>query len=503
MKKDDIVTLTIEDIGNDGEGIGHADGMAFFVKDALPGDTIEAKVIKVKKNLAFGRLIEIKSPSPHRTPAACPNARPCGGCTMMHMDYAEQLRFKRNKVINCLVRIGGLDKDYVESIMEAAHGMNDADGNSTPYRYRNKMQFPVGRDRNGEPVMGFYAGRTHHIIPLDDCITGHPVNRFIIEAVKKYINDYSVSVYDEENGTGLLRHIITRIGFSTGELMVTVVANGSKLPNKEELVNLLSDAVSRFNMDSGQSTEIKLVSVMLSINTENTNRILGNESRVLHGNAFITDYIGDTAFHISAESFYQVNPVMTRRLYGKALEYAALTGAETVWDMYCGIGTISLFLAKHAGKVYGVEIVPEAIRDAKENAKLNGIDNASFYVGKAEELAPQLISESDGEDNNPDVVVVDPPRKGCDVKLLETISLVSPKRIVYVSCDPATLARDIKYLREHGYELQKAGIYDQFCHSSHVETIALIERVRNAKDFVQIGIDAEEYYRIKDEEKTI
>ncbi|MCR5148045.1 MAG: 23S rRNA (uracil(1939)-C(5))-methyltransferase RlmD [Eubacterium sp.] len=547
VNKNEIYEITIEDIGTEGQGIGHVDGEAVFVKDTLPGDKAVIKIIKAKKNMAYGRLMELVEASPARTEPKCSISRSCGGCTLQHMDYNEQLAFKWNKVKNLLQRIGGIEEP--EKLMEYVIDRGDDSGISgktddsvnpehkklayglkTPFHYRNKMQFPVGRDKEGKAVLGFYAGRTHSIIPLTDCVIGHSVNKGIIKAVMGYMDKYKISVYDEEKHTGLVRHVLTRVGFHTGELMVCLVVNGDEIPHAEELYRNIEQAVDDFNnthvVEAGEGNlnindntiltecgtnsnlnvtddkagRITFKSFMININKDKTNRILGFSSKVLRGEGFITDYIGDIRFSISPESFFQVNPAMTEKLYNKALEYARLTGGEKVWDMYCGIGSISLFLAQKAKKVFGVEIVPQAIEDAEKNAALNGLTNAEFFTGKAEEVVPELY-EKDHDRYSADVVVVDPPRKGCDEKLLDTICSMAPKRLVYVSCDPATLARDIKYLSEKGFKLEKAAVYDQFSHGVHVETVALIERVRNAKDFIQIGVDAEAYYRIKDSEK--
>lgn len=483
MEKNEVYEIKIEDIGNDGEGIGHTDGMAVFVKDAMMGDTARVKIIKVKKSYAYGRLLEIVEPSVFRVKPVCEKARVCGGCTIQHMSYEKQLAYKWNKVKNCLERIGGISN--AAGLMEPIIGMG------YPFCYRNKMQFPVGIDKDGHAVLGFYAGRTHSLIGLSECAIGHPVNKEIIRVVKEFIDKFHISVYDEKKHRGLLRHVLTRVGFQTGELMVCLVINGDSIQHEDVLYDMLSEAVSVFRTASGVSAEkdelrlggtesdkglkIELKSLMININKEKTNKILGSESKLLYGDAYITDYIGDVAFHISPQSFYQVNPSQTKVLYDKALEYANLTGDETVWDMYCGIGTISLFLARKAKQVYGVEIVPQAIEDAKENARLNGIRNAEFFAGKAEEVVPEMYDA--GKDGaKADIVVVDPPRKGCDEKLLKTIVAMAPKRMVYVSCDPATLARDLKYLTAHGFEVQKVAVVDQFAHSVHVESVVLLTK---------------------------
>lgn len=456
LEKNADYEVLIDDMGNDGEGIGHIDGMTVFVKDAVVGDKALVKIVKLKKSIAYGRLMSLVQPSPYRVEPVCDKAKRCGGCTMQQVSYERQLEYKWNKVKNCLQRIGGLGN--VEEIMErGAHG---AYGMENPYHYRNKAQFPVGRDKNGRVVIGFYAGRSHDIVDTDTCAIGAPVNDEIVAVIRHFIETYGITVYDETSGRGLVRHILVRTGFATGEIMVCIVVNGSRLPHSNELVAELSQ------IDG-------MTSICLNINTENTNRILGDTCVTLWGQPYITDYIGDIRYQISPLSFYQVNPAQTNVLYDKALEYAALTGDETVWDMYCGIGTISLFLARQARQVYGVEIVPQAIKDAEKNAAINGITNAHFYTGKAEEVVPEIY-RSGGDGSHADVVVVDPPRKGCDEVLLDTLVRMSPKRIVYVSCDPATLARDVKILGEKGYAPAKVAVYDQFCHSGHVESVVLL-----------------------------
>ena len=457
-KKDDILETVIEDMSTDGLGVGKIDGYTLFVKDAVIGDTCIVKVMKAKKNYAYAHLEEVKNPSSFRITPLCKNAKACGGCQLQAMSYEAELKFKENKVENNLIRIGGFSKDFIESIKEPIVGME------TPYRYRNKAQYPVGTDKNGKPVTGFYAGRTHSIIPNTDCLLGREKNKDILEAVLSFMEKKGIAVYDEESGKGIIRHILIREGFKTGEVMVCIIANADRIPYEEELGEML------FAMPG-------IKSVVLNINKENTNVILGNKTRVIKGEETIMDYLGDLSFKISAPSFYQVNPVQTEKLYTKALEYADLHGEESVWDLYCGIGTISLFMAKKAKKVYGVEIVPEAIEDAKENAKRNGIENAEFFVGKAEEVLPEFYENETSDMRTPDVIVVDPPRKGCDEKCLETMLKMEPDRIVYVSCDSATLARDLKILCEEKYELKAWQCYDQFSRTVHVETIVSLSRV--------------------------
>ncbi len=352
------------------------------------------------------------------------------------------------------MRIGGFDPEKIDACMEPIIGMED------PWHYRNKAQFPFGYDKEGNVVTGFYAGRSHTIIPNTDCALGVEENQQILEIILRFMKKYGVSAYEEVSGKGLLRHVLIRKGFASGQLMVCLIINGKKLPEEQRLVDELWKIPG-------------MTSVSVNVNTERTNVIMGKKVRVLKGEEKIEDSIGDVVFRISPLSFYQVNPVQTRKLYGQALEYAGLTGEETVWDLYCGIGTISLFLAQKAKKVYGVEIVPEAIADAKENAVRNRITNAEFFVGKAEEVLPRKYEE-DGI--YADVIVVDPPRKGCDEKCLETMVRMRPGRIVYVSCDSATLGRDLKYLGENGYEVVRVRGVDQFPGTTHVETVVLMGR---------------------------
>jgi len=329
-----------------------------------------------------------------------------------------------------------------------------------PYRYRNKAQFPIGQDKEGNPVAGFYAGRTHSIISCNDCLLGHTVNESVLKIVLDHMKKYHIPAYNEETGTGLIRHVLIRVGFATGEIMVCLVLNGRRLPKQEKLVEELVKIEG-------------MTSITCNVNTEKTNVILGTELIPVWGQLYITDHIGDIAYQISPLSFYQVNPEQTKKLYDTALSYAELTGNETVWDLYCGIGTISLFLAKNAKKVYGVEIIPQAIENAKNNAALNGIENAEFFVGKSEEVLPEYYKKNGGY---ADVIVVDPPRKGCDETLLESIVQMRPMRVVYVSCDSATLARDLKYMAEHGYEVKKVQPVDMFGHSVHVECVVQLEK---------------------------
>ena len=470
-KKNKLVTIEITDMGSGGEGIGRADGFTLFVKGAVVGDVIEAKVLKAKKTYGYAKIEKILRPSECRVEPVCPVAGRCGGCQLQPMSYSSQLAWKERKVKGCLERIGGVvfsDADDA-SVKDGAKflpvlGMEDC------LAYRNKAQFPVGKDKNGKVVTGFYAGHSHAIIPSTTCAIQAPVNEVICKTVCEHMEQYNIAPYDEENHTGLVRHILTRVGAVTGEVLVCLIVNGKSLPKAEVLAERLREAVDRFS-DGG----LTLKGVCLNVNREKTNVILGNEIIPVWGDTYITDYIGEVSFRISPLSFYQVNPKQTKVLYEKALEFAELTGNEIVWDLYCGIGTISLFLAKNAKQVYGVEIVPPAIEDAKQNAIRNNITNAEFFVGAAEDVLPEKYRES-GSSMRADVIVVDPPRKGCDEALLQTVVSMEPKRVVYVSCDPATLARDVKYMEEKGYKLVKAQPVDMFPFTEHVETVALLAR---------------------------
>lgn len=519
FRKNDIVTVTIDDMGSEGEGIGKVHGFTLFVKDAVVGDTVEARIVKNKKNYAYGRLEKVVTSSPFRTTPKCPIYRQCGGCQLQAVAYERQLQFKQDKIRNNLIRIGGFDAALVDSRMEPIIGMEQ------PWHYRNKAQYPVGRDRDGNPAAGFYAGRTHSIIPNTDCALGVPENEEILEILLDYMKENHVTAYDEISGKGLVRHVLIRKGFSTGELMVCLVINpkaDSDNRKKRKGAGLYDKKGRKNGVETGMAylpgqerllqrlSELPgMTSISVSINRELTNVIMGEEIHTLWGRDTISDVIhvrdmdkagcpctGDElSFRISPLSFYQVNPVQTEKLYSLALEYAGLTGQETVWDLYCGIGTISLFLARKAKRVCGVEVVSQAIADARENAERNHIDNAEFFVGKAEEVLPAFygrarensaISGCRGDERtasadaadmlHPDVIVVDPPRKGCDEACLSTMLKMQPERILYVSCNSATLARDLKVLCDGGYEIRRVRGVDQFGMTVHVETAVLLTR---------------------------
>ncbi len=446
LSKNEEYVVDIVDIGQGGVGIGKYNGFTVFVEGGLIQDKVKVKINKSKKNYAVGDIVEIVEKSPFRVDRICNDSlKDCGGCQVQELDYQKQLDIKTNEVKQVISRIGKIENVKVYNTI----GMDE------PCRYRNKAQFPIQK-LNNAPAIGFYKKKSHDIISMDKCVIQHDVNDKIMKIIKTYINAYGVSIYDEKSHTGVLRHLVTKVGFTTNEVMVVLVANGKKLPYLNELASVLEENVPGFK------------TLVVNVNRARTNVILGRENRVIYGDGKINDYIGDLVFEISPLSFFQVNPVQTEVLYNKALEYADLKENDTVFDIYCGIGTISLFLAQKAKKVYGIEIVEDAITDAKRNAKLNNLDNVEFYVGEAEEVVPKMYKE--GKTAN--VVVVDPPRKGCDEKVLDTIVSMAPDRVVYVSCNPATLARDLAYLDERGYQCSEIQPVDMFPHTMHVECVA-------------------------------
>ena len=553
IQKNDRMTVRIHDIGTEGEGIGKADGLTLFVKDAVPGDVVEARIVKVKKNYAYARMEKVITPSPFRVEPKCAYHRQCGGCQLQALTYEKQLQFKQDKIRHNLVRIGGFDEAEVDQKMEPIVGMDE------PWHYRNKAQYPVGRNREGKIITGFYAGRTHSIIANTDCALGAAENREILEIILQYMEKNGVSAYDEAAGSGLVRHVLIRKGFTSGEIMVCLVINKdtTKLSYKFQVKN----TADRRDYKSGQEVNedqygqrrypsilpqqaellkklsaVKgMTSVSVSVNQERSNVIMGKDVYTIWGKDTISDTIHvrdmnkpgypltgkELIFSISPLSFYQVNPLQTEKLYSLALEYAGLTGEETVWDLYCGIGTISLFLAGSAKKVYGVEVISQAVEDARENARKNGIDNVEFFTGKAEEVLPAFYAKRQAEDTevcrggmnhgsraagkvgsaaedkeigvmlHPDVIVVDPPRKGCDEACLATMLKMKPNRIVYVSCDSATLARDLKVLCDGGYELKRVRGVDQFGMTVHVETVCLLSKL-HADQHIEVELQMDE-----------
>ena len=451
VKKNDIITMKFEDLTHDGNGVAKQDGYPIFVPYGLPGELARVKVVKVNKNYGFGKLLEVLEKSPERVTPPCDVFYRCGGCQIQHMSYDLQLKMKHEQVKNVMRKIAKLDEVPVHPV----RGMED------PWRYRNKVAIPVG-EKDGELITGFYRMRSHDIIPdMDACIVQDEVNDRMIEAVRSIANRLGIRAYDEKKDRGVLRHVMVRTGHTTGETMIVIITRTEKLPHQAELVRQLTE------------TYPQIKSIMHNINPKRTNVIMGRKTKLLYGAAYIYDSIGDILFAISAKSFYQVNPIQTEVLYSQALEYAQIDKNDIVIDAYCGIGTISLFLAQRAKKVYGVEIVPDAVEDAKQNAKLNGITNTEFVVGEAEKVMPWWKAQG----LNPDVIVVDPPRKGCDEALLNAMIGMQPKRIVYVSCNPSTLARDLRILEDGGYTTKEVQPVDMFPQSVHVECVALMSRV--------------------------
>lgn len=450
VKKNEQYEVTFTDLTHEGAAVAKIDGYTVFVPKGLPKERAIIKITKIGKGFGYGRLLETLEASADRIEPICPVFHRCGGCKLQHLSYEAQLLQKQKMVQDVLARIGKITDVTVHPTL----GMSD------PWRYRNKAQIPVA-DREGGLVAGFYQERSHHIIEMDECFIQQEENDRIVQAVTKFANELGIKGYDEEKHRGTLRHIVVRYGHMTKEVMVVFVTNGDELPHKKELIAKISE----------KYPNVK--SIVQNINNERTNVIFGEKTKVLWGEPYIYDYIGDIKFAISARSFYQVNPEQTKVLYDKALEYANLSGKETVIDAYCGIGTISLFLAKRAKHVYGVEIVPDAIDDAKRNARLNGITNADFAVGAAEKVIPWWNAQG----IRADVIVVDPPRKGCDKELLNTIIEMKPKRVVYVSCNPSTLARDLRILEDGGFKTKEVQPVDMFPQTMHVELVALMSRV--------------------------
>ncbi len=445
--KNSTYEMMIDALGQEGEGIGRIDGFTIFVEGALPGDTIEVLIMKLKKSYGYGKLVNIIQPSEHRMAPACDAFTKCGGCSLQHLSYQKQLEYKTDKVANCIKRIAGINFDIQPTI-----------GMDNPFRYRNKAQFPVGNSNN-KPAIGFFAKHSHRIVQISDCKLQLAITSQITRIIENFILQFNLKPYDEENHTGLIRHVLIRSGFATNEIMVCIIINGKNLPHAAELIKDLQAVTG-------------LTSIMLNFNRERTNVIMGSSTQCIYGKDVITDYIGDLRFEISALSFFQVNPVQTKILYDLVTEFAEFSKTDIVIDAYCGIGTISLFIANHVKKVYGIEIINAAIADANRNAALNNITNAEFICGESEKVIPNLLAEH----ISPDVIIVDPPRKGCDEKVLKSIIDCGVKKLVYVSCDAATLARDIAILKGGGFELGKVQPVDCFPMTWHVETIVLLQR---------------------------
>lgn len=449
-EKGKIYTVRITDISSDGNGVGNIDGQVIFVPFTAIGDLVETEAVKVKSSYAVGRLIKIIEPSLDRIEPKCGIYEECGGCHLQHIKYDEQKKIKRNFIESAMQRIGGFDGIKCDEMLSMEE----------PYRYRNKCIFSIGRGSNGEPVSGFFARGTHSIAESSDCIVGSEINTEINNAILEYMKECNIEPYDEKTHSGLVRRVFIRSAKETGEIMTVVAVNGNNIPKREKLIKKL------------RAVSSDIVSIYININKEKGSTLLGRENRLIYGREYISDKLCGTWFKISPNSFYQINPYMTEKLYNKALEYAQITDNDKVLDVYCGIGTISLAAAKQAKSVTGIEIVKQAIKDAEENAVSNEIVNARFYAESAEKAVPRLISSG----FSPDIVIIDPPRKGSDEKTLKAIISAQPKRIIYVSCNPATLARDVKYLAANGYGPKKICGVDMFPHTCHVETVVLMSR---------------------------
>ena len=446
LRKNDEITVTVERFGGE-MGIAHLDGMTLFVQGALPGETVIARAQKVEKTHAFLKTLRVLTPSENRAAPPCPYYEKCGGCVCQHMIYEASLSMKRERVRDALSRIGGITVDVAPII-----GMDD------PWRYRNKTALPVGGEK-GVPQIGFYAPRSHRIIDIDGCLIAKQESDEVSAILRRWMEKFEVEPYREETRTGLIRHVMSRVSRS-GQVMAVVVAAAAALPHERELAAMLRAGVPG------------LCSLYLNINRRGDNVILGPESRLLYGEERLQDTLCGLQYALSPQSFFQVNPVQTEKLYQTAVDFAGLTGSELVADLYCGAGTISLLLARHARKVVGIEIVPQAIRDAEENARVNGVSNAEFHAAAAEDLLPQMVAQG----LRPDVIVLDPPRKGCEEPVLRAIAQAAPRRVVYVSCDPATLARDAKILCANGYKADACQPVDMFCWSGHIETVISLNR---------------------------
>ena len=492
MKKGDIVRLRIEDISHEGQGIGKADGFAVFVKNTVLGDVVDAELTKVKKNYAFGKVVEMVEESDLRQEPICQYAGQCGGCAFQKMTYEGQLELKKKQIVDKLVRLGGLEDPKV----------NDAIGMEEPFRYRNKASMPVSTGglitRKGgivepvhEPRIGFYQAKSHDVVNCDDCMLQSEPAMAAARALRQFMEEDNITSYDPRWEKGLMRHMIVRTAMGTGQVMVILVINGKGIPNAAKLIQMLDDAIFEVPVyEEGPlaGVEFSLESVVININKKNTSDILGEECITLAGSPTIMEKVGDLEFEISPLSFYQVNPQQMEKLYGKVVEYADLKGGETVLDLYCGVGSIGLFLADdmrkkgdNAGRVIGIESVKPAVVDANRNAVVNGIVNARYVCGKAEEEMPKMVSGEGLKDESlritqADVVILDPPRAGCEEELLKAVVDVDPAKIVYVSCDPATLARDIKFLVANGYEFVEATPCDMFPWTGHVETVCLLSK---------------------------
>lgn len=452
VEKNKEYTVEIIDMSSEGHGIAKIDGYTIFIPQTVVGDVVNALIVKVKTSFGYGKAVEVVSPSQYRTEPICETFSKCGGCQLMHMDYNAQLNWKQSVVQNNLERISGFTDLDIEPIV----------GMDKPYEYRNKMIFPVGISDN-DVVCGFYASRSHRVIPLKKCYVGIPITEKILEVVTNYMKRCDVTPYDEEKHSGCIRRVFIRNGYKSGQVMVVLSANSNTVPCSDELVQMIREI------------DESIVSIIWNVNTQKTNLVLGDENITLWGLDFIEDTLCGLTYEISPHSFFQINPIQTESLYEKVISFAGLTGSERVMDIYCGIGTITLACATHCGHATGIEVVEQAVIDARKNAVRNNIDNVEFFSDSADVVVPKLIKSGE----TPDVVVLDPPRKGSDEVTLGAIVSANPRTIVYVSCDSATLARDLKFLSEHGYKVDRVAPFDMFPNTVHVETVVKMTRCAN------------------------
>lgn len=446
LKKNEEIIVDIIDMGIEGEGIAKIDNFPIFIKQAIIGEKIKTKIIKVNKNYAIGIISEIIEKSENRVEPFCKVYKKCGGCNLQHLQYSKQLEYKKNVVKNNFRKFG-LDENKIKDII----------GMENPFEYRNKAQYPFGIDKDGNPITGFYANRSHNIIENDICKIEHSYSEKIVKEILDLVKKNNITVYNEETHKGYLRHVVIKVGFSTNDVMVIFVTNSKE----NKLKNVIDELLKIHD---------NIKTVVQNINTKNTNVILGDKNITLYGNGYIQDKLGEYIFNISPLSFYQINPIQTKKLYDKVKEYMG-ENVEVLFDLYCGIGTIGMYCSQSAKQLYGIEIIPDAIKDAKENAKINNIENANFYVGEAENTIDDLYNKG----IYADVVIVDPPRKGLDKRLIDVLLEKQPKKIVYVSCNNATLSRDLQLLKEK-YELVECTLFDLFPHTSHVECVSVLHR---------------------------
>ena len=459
VEKNKEYIVDIIDNGFEGEGITKIDGYTIFINGAIKGEKCKILIVKVTKSHAYGKIIEIMEKSKHRVEADCTTYKRCGGCSLRHIEYNKTLEMKRDVVQN-----------LVNKALENKITVNDTIGMEKPYYYRNKAQYPFGIDKNGDKVFGIYAKRTHEIIEIDDCKIQNPISEKMAREVLEFVRENNISIYNEETGKGLVRHLIVKVGIKTNEVMCVIVLNGEKFEKEQEFVNILLE---KFNKDN--KNEFKIKTIVKNINTKNSNVILGDKNIVLYGDGYINDKLGKYIFKISPMSFYQTNPVQTEILYNKAIEAAKLKKSDVVLDLYCGIGTIGIYASSLVNKVYGIEIVEQAIEDAKENARINNIENIKFRCGAVENILEDLIKE---ENITPNIVFVDPPRRGLDKNTVDNILKLKPEKVIYISCNPATMVRDINMM-EAEYDVKEIQPVDMFPYTSHVECCSVLQLKRD------------------------